>query len=112
MKRRCAKIAIWFSGLLVAYAATYGVSLMTGASDFKGLTAGRDPAFAFRNREQMTDGGTIVYQGLGYRVLRLHRLKGSSELEVGPCLQYQLRWLYPASIDARRNLSQTKIVSR
>lgn len=112
MKRRCAKIAICFFGLLITYAAIYAVSLITGASDFKGLAAGRDPAFAFRSREQMTDGGTIIYQGFGYRVLRLHRLKGESELEVGPCLQYQLRWLYPAAIDARQNLGQTKIVSR
>lgn len=66
------KRIVWLVvGLLVLLSAIW----IMGQHDYSALAAGRLPVFAW-SKVPFGDGGSVEYRGLGYSVMRIHRLTG------------------------------------
>jgi hypothetical protein len=61
--------------LVVGFLALLGAILIMGQHDYSALAAGRQPTFAW-SKVPFADGGSVEYRGLGYSVMRVHRLTG------------------------------------
>lgn len=61
----------WLCGILVAIALTF--SLLSFQIDSKRVDIGEKPLFCLR-KDSFDDGGTVAYYGLGYQIIRYHKL--------------------------------------
>lgn len=99
--RRVIVLLIMVTGAwLMAAAMRAGLSRI----DYSRAQRGEQPLFAWQSASA-SDGGTIIYQGLGYEIEALHRfhvVEGQPVgFDVGPILTYQLNWLLLPQTDRR-----------
>ena len=108
MRRHIRNIAILVGCCLAAYVASYLWSLRAGQTDYQRVLSGSEPRFAWK-AAAMTDGGSVDYQGVGYRVVRVHSFRDDDPraYKTGAILHYQLRWLFPV-FDSRPNARQVE----
>ena len=82
-------VALWLSVVVLR--------VVCSGIDYGRVDRGSYPAFCLARR-YVHDGGTVHYQGLGYRIIRRCRLHpgngGYIGYDYGPILRYQLNWLF------------------
>ena len=89
-----------FAAVLFAGAATYAGSFAyiryAGLTDYARIRAGLLPEHASRRALHLTDGGSTLYDGFGYNVLRLNR-RGppGTPREVGSSIEFTCRAYFP-----------------
>lgn len=92
--RRRALVAL--VGLVVIWGVLVGLRFCTSQHDYEQVLLGRRPTFAWQIQSS-TDGGTVVYRGLGYDLTAQHRFHVEDGLPIGydrgPILEYWLNWL-------------------
>ncbi len=86
------------AGLMILYAALGILIPMLAAWDYARMAAGQPPYCAWR-QACLKDGGTVEYQGLGYKLFDMHRIHETESGQVGtllgPRLHYQAHWIFP-----------------
>src|SRR6185295_10136734 len=119
MKRHRRKLVLAAVVFMVLYVGSYLISMFCGETDYQRVLRGAEPAFA-REKWFFTDGGTTVYRGFGYTVVRIHSIHDESQtdnqghastlFESGASLRYKFRWLYP--FDRRLDRKHTEITAK
>ena len=93
-KRRKALVVL--VGLAVMWGVLVLLRLLTSWHDYEQVRRGSRPTFA-RQIWSASDGGTVVYRGLGYDLTAQNRFHVENGLPVGydrgPLLEYWLNWL-------------------
>jgi len=83
--------AVGFWGLLCI------LRLSFSSIDYERVLSGKRPRFAVESG-RYTDGGTVEYQGFGYRLTSLCQFHVKDKKPVGydrgPILRYQLNWIF------------------
>jgi hypothetical protein len=82
--------------LVVIWGVLVGLRFFMSRHDYEQVLRGRRPRFA-RETWFLSDGGTVVYRGLGYDLTAQHRFHVEANVAIGydrgPILKYWLNWL-------------------
>lgn len=52
-----------------------GLHFITYSVDSKMVSASKDPIFSIRSKPAIKDGGSAIYYGFGYQVIRWHKIE-------------------------------------
>ncbi len=92
-KRKIITIAV---GLSVLWLILVFSRIVFSRVDYQRVQRGAAPMFAWEEA-YLSDGGTVIYQGIGYELTAQHRFHVENGEPIGydsgPILQYQLNWL-------------------
>lgn len=80
MKKKIGIVVAITVGMLVLTILLLGI--ITYGIDAKKVAKGEAPQFCFKV-EQVNDGGTLIYTGLGYKVIDYHKANGYDKMKLG-----------------------------
>ena len=84
--------------LFAAWVLLVVLRIQLSQTDYQRVLHGKEPFYAFNTGTACGDGGTILYQGLGYRLVDLTEMVGNNDQLLGyhrgPKLYYTLNWLF------------------
>lgn len=101
MVTRRRRILILLAIMLVTWVCAVAMRMVFSRIDYDRVLRGERPMFA-RQSVFLADGGTTIYQGVGYKLTALYRFHAENPLPTGydrgPILTYQMNWLlFPQS---------------
>ncbi len=100
------RILIALLSLLIVWAVAVTLRYFFSRYDYQQVLDGEKPTFSIKYNT-FKDGGTVLYQGLGYSLTSLNRFSDDKEhpkrfgVYRGPILEYQLNWLLLPLADER-----------